>query len=63
MNISVKKLVEENELFEIYVDEEKAPTYDVNRAEINTITSWARIARTGGIVLAAVFLVISILII
>lgn len=60
---SVKKLVEEDELFERYVDKEKAPTYDVNRAEINTITSWARIARTGGIILAAVFLVISILII
>lgn len=60
---SVKKLVEEDELFEKYVDKEKAPTYDVNRAEINTITSWARIARTGGIILAAVFLVISILII
>ena len=40
-----------------------APTYDVNRAEIATITSWARIARTGGMILAAVFLVISILII
>ena len=60
---SVKKLVEEDELFEKYVDKEKAPTYDVNRAEINTITSWARIARTGGMILAAVFLVISILII
>ncbi|MBR3175928.1 permease-like cell division protein FtsX [Candidatus Saccharibacteria bacterium] len=60
---SVKRLVEEDELFEKYVDKEKAPTYDVNRAEINTITSWARIARTGGIILAAVFLVISILII
>ena len=60
---SVKKIVEEDEIFKYYVDKEKVPTYDVNRAEINTITSWARIARTGGIVLAVVFLVISVLII
>ena len=45
------------------MDEEKQPTYDVNQVEIATITSWARIARTGGIILAVVFLVISILII
>lgn len=60
---SVKSIVEEDELFVEYTDKEKVPTYDVNRAEIATITSWARIARTGGIVLAVVFLVISVLII
>ena len=60
---SVKKIVEEDEMFVQYTDKEKVPTYDVNRAEIATITSWARIARTGGIVLAVVFLVISVLII
>lgn len=60
---SIKTIVEENELFKTYKDKEKLPTYDVNRAEIATITSWARIARTGGIILAVVFLVISILII
>lgn len=60
---SIKKIVEEDELFVEYVDKDKAPTYDVNRAEISTITSWARIARTAGIILAGVFLVISILII
>ena len=60
---SIKRIVEENTMFRDYTDKEKAPTYDVNRAEIATITSWARIARTGGIILAAVFLVISILII
>lgn len=60
---SIKKIVEENEEFKYYVDKDKAPTYDVNQAEIATITSWARIARTGGIVLAVVFLVISVLII
>ncbi|MBQ3433335.1 permease-like cell division protein FtsX, partial [Candidatus Saccharibacteria bacterium] len=60
---SVKAIVEDDKLFAQYTDKEKVPTYDVNRAEIATITSWARIARTGGIVLAAVFLVISVLII
>lgn len=60
---SIKQIVEEDKLFTDNIDKEKAPTYDVNRVEINTITSWARIARTGGIILAAVFLVISILII
>lgn len=60
---SIKKIVDEDKLFVEYLDKEKSPTYDVNRVEIATITSWARIARTGGIILAVVFLVISILII
>lgn len=60
---SIKKIVEQNETFMANTDKEKAPTYDVNRAEINTITSWARIARTGGIILAVVFLVVSVLVI
>ena len=60
---SIKDIVENNEVFQKYLDAEKAPTYDVNQVEIATITSWARIARTGGLILAVVFLVISILII
>ena len=60
---SIKQIVETDELFTTHTDKEMAPTYDVNQAEINTITSWARIARTGGIVLGIVFLIISILII
>lgn len=60
---SIKTIVETNDDFVKYTDKEKSPTYDVNRAEIATITSWAKIARTGGIILAAVFLVISVLII
>ncbi len=60
---SIRNLVETNEVFKQYTDKEKAPTYDVNQVEIATITSWARIARTGGLVLAVVFLVISVLII
>lgn len=59
----IKQIVETDELFTANTDKNMAPTYDVNQAEINTITSWARIARTGGIILAVVFLVISILII
>ena len=60
---SIKNIVEKDEKFQKYLDEEMAPTYDVNQVEIATITSWARIARTGGLVLAIVFLVISVLII
>lgn len=60
---SIKKIVDEDELFVQQLDTEKSPTYDVNRAEIAAITSWARIARTGGMILAIVFLIISILII
>lgn len=62
---SVKAIVEGDPLFteNLNPNEKYAPTYDVNQAEIATITSWARIARTGGIVLAVVFLIISILII
>ena len=60
---SIREIVETDELFKANTDKEMPPTYDVNQAEIGTITSWARIARTGGIILAVVFLVISILII
>ena len=60
---SIKKIVEEDPLFINNLDTELSPTYDVNQKEIATITSWARIARTGGIILAVVFLVISVLII
>lgn len=66
MNLdSVKEIVEKDPLFveNVTDDENRQPTYDVNQAEINTITSWARIARTGGVILAVVFLVISVLII
>ena len=60
---SIKTIVETNPVFSDYLDTELSPTYDVNQTEIATITSWARIARTGGIILAVVFLVISILIV
>ncbi len=60
---SVRNLVETNEIFQANLDPEENPTYDVNQAEIATINSWANIAKNGGLVLGAVFLVISILVI
>ena len=60
---SVKEIVEKNGVFQKYLDIEMSPTYDVNQVEIATITSWANIARMGGMILAVVFLVISVLII
>ena len=60
---SIKAIVEQNPVFVDNIDADLPPTYDVNQKEIATITSWASIARTGGIVLAGVFLVISILIV
>ena len=60
---SIREIVETDETFQAALDTEMSPTYDVNQAEIATITSWARIARTAGLVLAGVFLAISILII
>lgn len=60
---AIKNVVETNEMFIKYLDEENEPTYDVNQAEISTVTSWANIARAAGIILGIVFLSISILII
>lgn len=60
---SIRNLVDSSPLFQAYLDEEKDPTYDVNQAEIDTINSWATIAKNGGLILGAVFLVISVLVI
>ena len=60
---SIKDIVKNNELFKNNLDPEKEPSYDVNQTQIKTITSWANIAKNGGIILGIVFLVISILII
>lgn len=60
---SIKTLVATDDTFEKYIDLEKLPTYDVNQVEIRTITSWANIAKMGGIILVAIFLTISVLII
>ncbi|MBQ2638387.1 FtsX-like permease family protein [Candidatus Saccharibacteria bacterium] len=60
---SVKTLIETDETFAKHLDPEKLPTYDMNQAEIRTINSWANIAKSGGIVMSAIFLVISMLVI
>lgn len=59
----VRYIVENSQLFQENIDSEKEPTYDVNQAEIATINSWATVAKNGGLVLSAVFLIISILVI
>lgn len=59
----VKYVVENTPIFQENLDETKEPTYAVNQAEIETINSWATIAKNGGLILGAVFLVISILVI
>lgn len=60
---SIKNIVSTNRTFITNVDSGKVPTYDENRAEIETITSWANVARNSGIVLSIIFLVISVLVI
>lgn len=59
----IRYLVANDALFQTYLDPAKEPTYDVNQAEIATISSWATIAKNGGLILGAVFLVISVLVI
>ncbi|MBQ3469868.1 permease-like cell division protein FtsX [Candidatus Saccharibacteria bacterium] len=60
---SIEKIVTTDRMFITNIDQDKPPTYDVNRAEIETITNWANIARNGGIILSIVFVAISILVI
>lgn len=59
----IRNIVEHDPLFQVSLDSEKEPTYSVNQAEIETINSWATIAKNGGLILGAVFLVISVLVI
>lgn len=59
----IKNLVETTEVFQTYIDPEEEPTYNVSQTEIATINSWANIAKNGGLILGAVFLVISVLVI
>ena len=59
----VKNIVNNNEVFQKNLDPDKETSYDANRSEVDTINSWARIARYGGIAASIVFLVISVLVI
>ena len=60
---SIKSIVNSDINFVKNLDETEEPTYDTNQAEIATITRWANIAKTGGMILSVVFLVISVLVI
>lgn len=60
---SIKTTVSTNEIFIQNLDTDKAPTYNTNDTTISTITSWASMAKTGGLILGAIFLVITILVI
>lgn len=60
---SIKNIVATDPDFAENLDPEKTPTYNTNDTAINTITSWAEIAKNGGLGLSALFLVISILVI
>ena len=59
----IKQLVASDLNFVKNLDPTEEPTYDVNQAEIATITRWARMAKTGGLILSGVFLAISVLVI
>lgn len=60
---SIRSIVDTTTIFQENLDPKKEPTYDENQAQIATISSWANIAKNGGLILGAVFLVISILMI
>lgn len=60
---SIRNIVNNDPTFQANLDDKKQPSYDANRAEIETINSWATIAKNGGLILGAIFLVISILVI
>lgn len=60
---SIKHLFTTNQLFKDNLDPNKPPSYDSKRAVIDTVKTWATIAKTSGLALGLIFLVISILVI
>ena len=60
---NIKNIVTTNTTFKDNLDPKREPTYNTNNTAIETIASWANIAKTGGFALSGVFLVISILVI
>ena len=60
---NIKNIVSTNNTFKENLDPKREPTYDTNNTAIETIASWANIAKTGGFALSGIFLVISILVI
>lgn len=59
----LKHIVNTTEIFQEYINPELEPTYDENREIIEGISSYANIAKNGGLILGAIFLVISMLMI
>lgn len=59
----LKNIIETTAIFQENIDPETDTSYDENRAVIETISSWANIAKNGGLILGAIFLVISMLMI
>lgn len=59
----LRNIVNTTAIIQENIDPNNEPTYDENQAEIATISSWANIAKNGGLILGAVFIVISILMI
>ena len=57
---SIKDIVNTNSIFLENIDSKKEPTYNTNDTAIETIASWANIAKTGGLALSGIFLIISI---
>ena len=51
---SIRQIVKQDQLFQANLDDEKAPTYDVNQTEIETINSWASIAKNKNIPIAVI---------
>lgn len=60
---NIKDIVNMNATFRENIDTKKEPTYNTNDTAIETIASWANIAKTGGFALSGIFLIISILVI
>ncbi len=60
---NVKNIVSGDRAFLTHADPNTPPSYDDKRAQIETITNWANIARNSGIILSIVFLGISVLVI
>ena len=60
---NIKEIVNTNPTFKENLDSKREPTYNTNNTAIETIASWANIAKTGGFALSGIFLVISILVI
>ena len=60
---NIKNIVTTNTTFKDNLDPKREPTYNTNNTAIETIASWANIAKTGGFALSGVFLAISILVI